>query len=173
VGKTRPFGPGARSGVVLVVDDYADSRGAVHELLEDNGYEVVEASNGQEALNFLVSGAVPNVQLIVLDLQMPIMNGWQFLTLLDNYFRLSTIPVIVVSAHPTLPSQGAHKSVVGCLKVPYRTNELLALINDHCTPTKFPSAKCLVSLPVPEPTAASSAADADVQSSAAIETTQE
>jgi CheY-like chemotaxis protein len=132
-------------GVVLVVDDYVESRGAVHDLLEDNGYDVVEASNGQEALNFLVSNAVPDVQLIVLDLQMPIMNGWKFLTLLDSYFRLSTIPVVVVSAHPELPRQSAHRNVVGCLKVPYRIDELLALVNGCCTPTKAPSTKSLVS----------------------------
>jgi CheY-like chemotaxis protein len=156
-----------------VVDDYADSRGAVRELLEDHGYDVVEASNGQEALNFLVSKAVPHVQLIVLDLQMPIMNGWQFLTLLESYVRLSTIPVAVVSAHPALPNQSAHKSVVGCLQVPYRTDELLALVKGCCTPTKAPSPKEVVSIPVQEQLPTSSTADAEVHSLAAIDSTQE
>ena len=155
-----------------MVDDYAESRGAVHDLLEDNGYDVVEASNGQEALNFLVSNAVPNVQLIILDLQMPIMNGWQFLTLLDSYFRLSTIPVVVVSAHPQLPNQGMHKNVVGCLKVPYQIEELLALVNDCCTRTKAPSTKSLVARAVNEQTPATSTAEANDHSSAALDATQ-
>jgi CheY-like chemotaxis protein len=163
-----------RAGVVLIVDDYADSRGAVRELLEDNGYEVVESSNGQEALNFLVSGAVTNVQLIVLDLQMPIMNGWQFLTLLENYVRLSTIPVVVVSAHPALPNQGMHKSIVGCLKVPYQTDELLGLVNGCCTPTKVPSPNDAISLPFEEQASAvPGTADTDAHSLVAIDNTQE
>ena len=123
-------------GVILVVDDYADSRAAVRELLEDNGYEVTEAANGQEALNFLVAPAKPRVQLIVLDLQMPVMNGWQFLKLLGSYVRLETIPVLVVSAHEALPQQETHRSIVGCLKVPYRIEELLAVINGCCTPSR-------------------------------------
>ena len=172
VGSIAPASGTRSLGVVLVVDDYAESRGAVHDLLEDNGYDVVEASNGQEALNFLVSNAVPSVQLIVLDLQMPIMNGWQFLTLLDSYFRLSTIPVVVVSAHPQLPSQGMHKNVVGCLKVPYRIEELLALVNDCCTPTKAPSTKSLVARPINEQTPATSTADANEHSSATLDATQ-
>lgn len=155
-----------------MVDDYADSRGAVRDLLEDHGYDVVEASNGQEALNFLVLNAVPSVQLIVLDLQMPIMNGWQFLTLHDSYFRLSKIPVVVVSAHSELPSQGLHKNVVGCLKVPYRIEELLALVEARCTPTKAPSIKSLVSRPLNEQTPASSTAEANDLSPSAIDAPQ-
>src|SRR5258705_13897959 len=87
-----------RSGTILLVDDYADARATIRELLETNGHTVLEAANGQEALNLLVSRA-SSIGLIVLDLQMPVMDGRQFLKLLGNYVRLAHIPVVIVSAH--------------------------------------------------------------------------
>jgi CheY-like chemotaxis protein len=125
--------------VVLVVDDYTESRVAIRDLLEDHGYEVAEAANGQQALDFLAGGA-PRVQLIILDLQMPIMDGWQLLTLLDSYIRLSAIPVLVVSGHQSLPSRETHPAIAACLKVPYRADELLALVNDCCKPSESDTA---------------------------------
>jgi CheY-like chemotaxis protein len=122
-----------RSGVVLLVDDYAESRATVRELLDNNGYEVIEAAHGQQALDFLVSSPEPPVQLIVLDLQMPIMNGYQFLTLLGNYVRLSTIPVLVVSGHAAPSDQETYRNVVGYLRPPYQADELLALVNASCS----------------------------------------
>jgi CheY-like chemotaxis protein len=144
--------------VVLVIDDYADSRVAVRDLLEDNGYQVVEAANGQEALTFLAAG-VPRVQLIVLDLQMPIMNGWQFLTALESHVRLSATPVLVVSAHHP-PSQETHTAVAGCLKVPYSADQLLAAVKRHCRPSPTVASEALISLGA----AATSKADVDVPS---------
>jgi len=119
--------------VVLLVDDYTESRVTVRELLENNGYEVIEAAHGQQALNFLVSSPEPPVQLIILDLQMPIMNGYQFLKLLGNYVRLSTIPVLVVSAHAAPTDQTNYRNVVGYLRPPYQAEELLALVNAGCS----------------------------------------
>lgn len=118
---------------MLLVDDYTESRATVRELLENNGYEVVEAAHGQQALDFLVSSPEPPVQLIVLDLQMPIMNGYQFLTLLGNYVRLSTIPVLVVSAHAAPSHQETYRNVIGYLRPPYQAEELLTLVNARCS----------------------------------------
>jgi CheY-like chemotaxis protein len=120
-----------RSGVVLLVDDCSESRAAVRELLENNGYAVIEASNGQRALDFLVSSPEPLVQLIILDLQMPIMNGYQFLTLLSNYVRLSTLPVLVVSGHVAPTDQDTYHNVIGYLRPPYRAEELLSLVESN------------------------------------------
>ena len=63
----------------MLVDDYADARAVVREALEEAGHVVVEAVNGQEALNFLVSRQDERVALIVADLQMPVMDGWRFI----------------------------------------------------------------------------------------------
>src|SRR5215207_307762 len=110
----------ARStGRVLVVDDYDDARSSVRDALEDQGYGVVEAAHGQEALHFLVSNAPPSVALIVLDLQMPVMDGWQFLNLLSSYIGLRRIPVLILSAHPPQLQDTDHQAVVGVLHKPY------------------------------------------------------
>lgn len=118
-----------QAGRVLVVDDYADARSNVRDALEELGYAVIEARNGQEALHYLVSNAPPAVELILLDLQMPVMDGWQFLRLLGNYIGLRSIPVLIVSAHAPLLHQTDHRGVVGILHSPYDMQQLLAMVN--------------------------------------------
>jgi CheY-like chemotaxis protein len=120
----------ARStGRVLVIDDYDDARSSVRDALEEQGYGVVEAAHGQEALHFLVSNAAPAVSLIVLDLQMPVMDGWQFLKLLSSYIGLRRIPVLILSAHPPQLQDTDHQAVVGVLHKPYEMPQLLAMVS--------------------------------------------
>jgi CheY-like chemotaxis protein len=83
-------------GIVLVVDDDRDIREALCELLEDEGYKVMSASNGQEALVYLNSREPPCV--ILLDLMMPVMDGWEFRRRQQNDPRWSRIPVVVITA---------------------------------------------------------------------------
>ena len=123
-----------RTDTVLLVDDYADARATVRDLLEEHGYPVIEAANGQQALNLLVSQKESRIGLIVLDLQMPVMDGWEFLKLLRNYVLLAHIPVLVVSAHTQRLEAAARKRLVGCLQAPYDVSELLALVNASMTP---------------------------------------
>jgi CheY-like chemotaxis protein len=120
-----------RVGSILLVDDYDDARLGVREALEDAGYGVIEAQNGQAALNFLVSRPDERISLIVLDLQMPIMDGWRLLELLRCYVRLSKIPVIVASAQDAHLERTQHSAIVGCLRAPYKLNELVDLV-DSC-----------------------------------------
>src|SRR3954463_14824803 len=87
-------------GRILIVDDYDDARLNLREALESVGYEVVEAVHGQQALHYLVSNEPRAVGLILLDLAMPVMDGWQFLRLLSSYVGLRSIPVLIVSGHP-------------------------------------------------------------------------
>jgi CheY-like chemotaxis protein len=111
------------------VDDYDDARTSVREALEDAGHIVMEAANGQQALNLLV-GPDQQVALIILDLQMPVMDGWRFIELLNCYVKLSTIPVIVVTAAPQPHLERiSHKAVFGCLQAPYELRTLLEMIN--------------------------------------------
>jgi two-component system, chemotaxis family, chemotaxis protein CheY len=121
-----------RVGPILLVDDYEDARTAVREALEDAGHVVIEAADGQQALNTLVSRAADRVALIILDLQMPVMDGWRFAELLRCYVGLSKIPIIIVTAaqNPNL-GQIAHKAVFGCLQAPYELQELLDMV-DAC-----------------------------------------
>jgi CheY-like chemotaxis protein len=120
---------GRSAGRILVVDDYDDARSTVREALEELGYGVVEAAHGQEALHFLVSNAPPAVELIVLDLEMPVMDGWQFLRLLSSYIGLRRIPVLIVSAHPPRLNETNHQGIVGVIHSPYQMQELLTMVN--------------------------------------------
>jgi CheY-like chemotaxis protein len=118
-----------RIGPVLLVDDYADARQSVGEALENAGYRVVEAADGQEALDLLVTDE--RFALIILDLQMPVMDGWQLLEVLKRYVRLSVIPVIIVTALEPRLEQLEHPNIFACLRAPYRLEELVEMV-DAC-----------------------------------------
>jgi CheY-like chemotaxis protein len=120
-----------RLDTVLVVDDYGDARETIRELLEGNGYPVIEAANGQQALNFLVSQTTPRIGLIVLDLKMPVMDGREFLKILRNYVGLSTIPVLVVSGHAGELDAAERKRIVASLQTPFAPAELLRVVGAH------------------------------------------
>jgi len=81
---------------VLIVDDDRAIRDAVRELLETEGYQVVEAANGSAALTRLSSGPRPSV--IILDLMMPGMDGWDFRSEQLRNPDLKTVPIIVITA---------------------------------------------------------------------------
>ena len=82
--------------VVLIVDDDEDIRDALKDLLEDEGYRVLTADNGRDALETLAGGAAPRV--ILLDLMMPVMDGWQFRIEQKKDPLLAAIPVVVITA---------------------------------------------------------------------------
>ena len=84
------------SAAVLVVEDEQDIRETLREILEMEGYRVRCASNGKEALDALAE--MPRPRLILLDLMMPVMSGYELLQALRANDDLSTIPVTVVSA---------------------------------------------------------------------------
>ena len=81
--------------MVLVVEDDRAVREALSALLEVEGYSVVAAANGEEALHHLQDGLRPSV--ILLDLMMPVMDGFEFRRRQLTDLRFSRIPVIVVS----------------------------------------------------------------------------
>src|SRR5687767_561624 len=116
--------PAARIGPILLVDDYDDARASAREALENAGYAVVEAGNGQQALDFLVSRpGAERVALAILDLQMPIMDGWQLLELMRCYVALSAIPVIIVTAHRSRLDELRSPAIFTCLQAPYAIEE--------------------------------------------------
>jgi CheY-like chemotaxis protein len=108
----------------------------VREALEQAGHVVLEAVDGQQALNFLVSRRDEPIALIVLDLQMPVMDGWRLIELLHSYVSLATIPVIIVTAaaEPHL-ERVTHPAVYGCLQAPYQLDRLLAMVEACLTQT--------------------------------------
>ena len=85
--------------LVLVVDDDEGIREAIVDLLADEGFEAVGASNGLEALTFLADcRRMP--ALILLDLMMPVLDGWTFCKVRQGVLMLIEIPVVAISAAP-------------------------------------------------------------------------
>ena len=87
---------------VLIVEDDADTRDMIGRFLELEGYAVETAANGRQALDRLDAGA--SACVILLDLMMPVMDGWEFRRIQVGHSVLSKIPVIVLSARGT-PSE--------------------------------------------------------------------
>jgi CheY-like chemotaxis protein len=83
------------SPVIMVVEDDADHRMAIAELLEEAGYHVATAAHGRQALSELSSQ--PHPALVLLDLMMPELDGWGFMAEFQRNPALSSIPVVVVS----------------------------------------------------------------------------
>jgi CheY-like chemotaxis protein len=81
---------------VVVVDDSPDVHDIFRDVLESEGFTVVSAYNGKEALELLVDQAVPG--LLIIDLVMPEMNGMQLIEILQSYRRLANVPMMIVSA---------------------------------------------------------------------------
>ncbi|MDB4970923.1 MAG: response regulator receiver protein [Myxococcales bacterium] len=91
---------------VLVVEDDDDLREVVLQTLARNGFTVAAARDGQEALDWLASQPLPNV--ILLDLMMPRMSGWEFRRRQLADARLAGVPVVVMTATHTLDEAAIH-----------------------------------------------------------------
>ena len=116
---------------ILVVDDDSAIRAMFSEVLGDEGYDVVGVANGQEALHELRRrNDLP--QLILLDLMMPIMNGWTFLTHQQQDATLATIPVVVVSAGSMIQPQPFSHSTASFLPKPVDVDLLLGMVKRYC-----------------------------------------
>src|ERR1700694_4652871 len=116
---------------ILVVDDDDAIRGLVSEVLRDDGYDVREATNGIEALE-QVRQQRPD--LIVLDLMMPVMDGWAFVEEGRRKACCSEVPIVVTSASHDLPRTAERLRRYGvrtCLAKPFDVEGLLALVERY------------------------------------------
>jgi len=112
---------------LLVVDDDLDIRDALQDAFELEGYSVLVAADGLEALAHLRrEGSRP--QLILLDLMMPRMDGFAFREALRHDLALADIPVVVASADLHLESAARALGVAGCLRKPLDLRELLSTV---------------------------------------------
>jgi CheY-like chemotaxis protein len=114
---------------ILLAEDDDDLREAMLDTLEDAGYSVCAVPNGQEALHWLHEVEhLPS--LILLDLMMPIMDGWQFREAQRQDPKAAGVPVVVLSAmdsHPTIDA-------VEYLKKPTKVKPLIAVVERFCGP---------------------------------------
>ena len=115
---------------ILVIEDDAATRDALSLALEDEGYFVTGVANGQEALQHLRHTAPPN--LILLDLMMPVMNGWEFRKQQAEDPALQSIPVVVVSADPGVLRKAAALGATDYLIKPIDFDNLLEAVQRSC-----------------------------------------
>lgn len=111
--------------MVLIVDDDRDIRETLGEIIADAGHGIHLAANGAEALSALQSGVRPGA--IVLDLMMPIMDGWEFLRRRNDVPHAADVPVVVISASGAKLPTGA----AAFLPKPLDVDRLLELLRAY------------------------------------------
>jgi len=115
---------------ILVVEDEPDIRELMVAILEGEGYYVSTASNGAQALTHLQTG--PRPCIILLDLMMPVMDGWTFCQEKGKDPALEAIPVVVVSAVARQDPRNACVQAVDHLLKPVDIGSLLATVQRFC-----------------------------------------
>ncbi len=111
---------------VLLVEDEVELRELMQEALELSGYLVVTAADGQEALDVLPR--IDHLCVVLLDLLMPRMNGWDFFAKMRANPLLAHVPVIVHSSEPA----DAPAGVTRVLQKPVKLERLLAIVQEYC-----------------------------------------
>jgi len=116
-----------KSKSILVIDDNPEIREAVLDALKWQGYDILTAANGLEGLARLADSPRPG--LILLDLMMPVMDGWQFIEALNQNVELSKIPVVIMTAFSDrIGSIGAR----GVIKKPIDLADLMRVAEEYC-----------------------------------------
>ena len=116
------------SKVILVVEDHADNRRILRDLLSSAGFSTIEAENGEEALR----AAAKRPDLILMDIQLPVMDGYEATRRIKADPALRLIPIIVITSY-ALSGDEAKARAAGCdayLAKPYSPRHLLAKIRE-------------------------------------------
>lgn len=113
-------------GTVLVVDDTQEMREAIATLLRSEGYEVLTAPNGADALVLLRER--PGLDCVVLDLEMPVMDGAAFRRAQLSEPELAGVPIVVVSGSANCSSVCSELGVRKCLAKPFSPDALLSAV---------------------------------------------
>jgi two-component system, cell cycle response regulator DivK len=115
---------------ILVVEDQADNRQILNDLLASVGYEIIHAGNGEEALT---AAATQLPDLILMDIQLPLLDGYEVTRRIKANPALRTIPVIAVTSYALSDDEGKARAA-GCdayVSKPYSTRALLAKIREY------------------------------------------
>ncbi len=124
---TRAEAP-AGSPLVMVVDDDANTRDIVTDILAEKSYTVVQAANGEEAMKYLKSGK-PQPRVMLLDLLMPVMDGRELMGALKKDSLLSNIPVVLVSSVPNIKAEVQTLGALDALPKPIDVDRLLNIVS--------------------------------------------
>ena len=112
---------------ILVVEDNIDIQESLKATLEMEGFKVFTADNGKEAIDRLEK--MPTPCLILLDLMMPVMNGWEFVEEIGKDIMLSSIPIVVVTA---IGDANKSPKTDGYIPKPINYEALISTVNKHC-----------------------------------------
>ena len=99
------------SPVVMLVEDFHDTRQMMRHMLELQGCRVVEAANGQEAIEISQRGGL---DLVLMDLNMPVLDGFNATLRIREYERTRDVPVVAVTAYDSAESRAAAGAVGSC-----------------------------------------------------------
>jgi CheY-like chemotaxis protein len=124
-------GVAAARGTVLVVEDDQDALDVIATVIEEAGYEVMRAGNGREALRQLHESQ-GRCDLILLDLLMPVMNGWDFRRRQRETPGFAGIPVFLMSAGAHLAVVRDELQVSGFVPKPVDAAEILDIVKRQC-----------------------------------------
>lgn len=114
---------------IIVIDDERDQRLALELILEARGYQVDTAENGQLALEKMRQSGAPRA--VLLDLMMPVMDGWKFWSELLKHTDLASVPIVVMSGVAQSPAARAINAVAH-LRKPLELNRLYRVLEQHC-----------------------------------------
>ena len=117
------------SRTILIVDDDAVISSTLAGLLADEGYDVACAGDGQAALRYLDQDVSPG--LILLDLMMPVMDGWNFRAEQRRRDKSASVPVVVMTASGKCPEAIASLGAQECIGKPFSFEALLTAVKRH------------------------------------------
>ncbi len=120
-----------RGATILVVEDDASVQAFLALLLDAAGYDTQAAMHGVAALDYLATH--PRPACILLDVDMPVMNGWAFRRVQQGRPAFADIPVVILSALPQTATTAAQLGVARYLHKPFTADQLLALLERVCT----------------------------------------
>ena len=113
---------------ILVVDDDQAMRNMLETVLLDEGYSVILARNGKEGLEMV---AQQRPALVLLDLMMPVMDGWQFLDAIKQLPEYADLPILLLSASRQIVNTARDNPVKGFISKPFELAKLLSSIDQH------------------------------------------
>jgi CheY-like chemotaxis protein len=116
---------------VMIIEDDVEARESLAAVLTSEGYSVIVAEHGRAALDVLRK-APSAVCMILLDLFMPVMNGWAFRDEQIHDPAIADIPVVVITADTAAAQRVGKLGVVGAMTKPVDFDRLLAMVNAYC-----------------------------------------
>jgi two-component system response regulator CpxR len=112
---------------ILLVEDDLDIRDLLQDYLEEQGYDIVPAGTGKQAIDFLVLDPQSPPDLVILDLMMPIMTGWQVLERVRQEPQLAELPIVVLTAAARDKPPGA----AALFRKPFRLESLVETVRAY------------------------------------------